>query len=291
MEEKIDNRFVWAAVFLCFLNVFVWAASLATAGKTETEIYFLDVGQGDGELIVFPGRAKVLIDGGPNGGIVSRIGEILPVADRRIDVLALTHPQLDHYAGFIEIVKRYEVGVFIYNGRLSGDAPFRELLETLKKRKIPMIVLGEGDKIKIGDAVFSVLNPSGEFLKSAELNDATLVMALAEGEGAFRAVFTGDIGLNVEEYLTEKYDVKTDVLKVAHHGSRYSSGDKFLAEARPKLAVIEVGRNSYGHPTKEALSRLEKIGAGVYRTDRDGTIRVIVGKDGILRIAAAKKSK
>ncbi|MBI5147735.1 MAG: MBL fold metallo-hydrolase [Parcubacteria group bacterium] len=289
MEEKIDNRLFWIIAVLVFLNVFVWAASFATIGKAETEIYFLDVGQGDGEMIVFPGSVKVLIDGGPDGRIASRIGEILPAADRRIDILALTHPQLDHYAGFIEVVKRYEIGAFIYNGRLSGDAPFRELLDALKKKEIPMIVLGEGDKIKIGDAALSILSPSGEFLKSAELNDTTLVMELTEG--AFKAIFTGDIGFNVEEYLAEKYDVKTDVLKVAHHGSRYSSGAKFLTEANPKLAVIEVGRNSYGHPTKEALGRLEAAGAGIYRTDRDGTIRVAVGKDGVLRIAANGKTK
>lgn len=289
MEEKVDKRLIWAILFSVFLNVFVWAAVFAAAGKTETEIYFLDVGQGDGELVVFPSGAKMLIDGGPDGRIVSRLGEILPAADRRIDVLALTHPQLDHYAGFIEVAKRYEIGAFIYNGRLSGDAPFRELLDVLKKKGIPMVILGGGDKIKVGAAVFSVLSPSGEFLKSAELNDTTLVMALTEG--AFKVLFTGDIGFNVEEYLAEKYDVKTDVLKVAHHGSRYSSGGKFLAEARPKLAVVEVGRNSYGHPTEDALDRLEKAGAKIYRTDRDGTIRVIVGKDGVLRIGTTGKIK
>jgi competence protein ComEC len=92
----------------------------------------------------------------------------------------------------------------------------------------------------------------------------------------FQALLTGDIGANVEEDLVEKYDLRADILKVGHHGSKYSSSQKFLHEVQPKLAVIEVGENRYGHPTKETLSRLEAAGAHIFRTDQNGTVRVVV---------------
>ena len=108
----------------------------------------------------------------------------------------------------------------------------------------------------------------------AALNDTSIVSMLSSRNARF--LFTADIDANLEVHLAEKYDIRADVLKVAHHGSKYSSSDIFLSEVLPKIAVIQVGKgNGYGHPTKEAISRLAATGAIVYRNDTDGGVAVL----------------
>ncbi|MBI2592815.1 MAG: hypothetical protein HYW37_01465 [Candidatus Colwellbacteria bacterium] len=109
-------------------------------------------------------------------------------------------------------------------------------------------------------------------------------MLLSEGA---RILFACDIGLKVEDYLEKSYDINVDVLKVAHHGSKYSSGQNFLAEATPAVSVIQVGKNRYGHPTLKALGRLAAVGSSIYRNDLNGTVHLKI-KDGVLSVFTEK---
>ena len=227
------------------------------------------------------GGVKILIDGGPSNKVLSEISSVLKPTDKYIDLVAMSHPQYDHFAGLIDVLKRYQVGAFIYSGRAGEIAAFGDLEKVLKNKNIPVIVLGEGYKIKHQKSIINILSPSKEFLSSKELNDTTLVMKLhyiddRQPNVMFKVLFTGDIGFKVENYLAEKYDIKVDVLKVGHHGSKYSSGDLFLKKTNPKISVIEVGKNTYGHPTKNVLNRLTNIGSQIFRTDQDGTVKLSV---------------
>jgi len=185
----------------------------------------------------------------------------------------MTHPQLDHYGGLIEVAKNYQIGVFLNNGYQGEYAAYFDLEKILKEKNITTITLGEGDRIKYRDAVLSVLNPSPRTLKSKDLNDTSVVLMLEKG--GLKALYTGDIGAETEQELAKKYDLDAHILKVSHHGSRFSSDIGFLKEVSPVMATIGVGKNSYGHPTPQTLARLVSIGSTVARTDKEGTIKVI----------------
>ncbi|MEK7194047.1 MAG: MBL fold metallo-hydrolase [Patescibacteria group bacterium] len=271
---KIDNWIILIILFLAVFDVFIWGQIVFSAPNKNTEVYFLDVGQGDSELAVLPGNVKILIDAGPNRKVLDELTSALSPFDRYIDLVVLSHPQLDHFAGLIDVLKRYQVGAFVFNGRRGETAAFGDLEKIINENKIPIIILGEKDKIKYQDSRFDVLSPSKNLLSSAELNDTTLVLRLLSQNA--KILFTGDIDSKIENYLAEKYELDVDVLKIAHHGSKFSSSEEFLRAATPKLTIIEVGKNSYGHPTEQVLNRLALIGAQIFRTDKDGTIKLVL---------------
>ncbi len=276
------TRYVFAAFVL--LDIFIWYQIVlaGTITRDSARVYFLDVGQGDSELIILPGGAKVLIDAGnPDGKALKALSEILPPQDRYIDILFMTHPQLDHFGGFIDVLKNYEVGVLVGNGRKGTTGVYRALIDELNRKNAPYVTLREGDRITYEGDELDILSPSGANLLSGELNDTGLVALLKDKK--FRALFTADIGFNVEKELTQKYDLSADILKVGHHGSRFSSGSEFLKAVSPKVAIIEVGKNTYGHPTPAALARLKSAGAQILLTLQQGTMGSS-WSDGVLKL-------
>lgn len=247
------------------------------AGALETKIYFLDVGQGDGELIIFPSGVKVLIDGGPpNGRAVEEISGVLSQMDRYIDLVILSHPQLDHFGGLIDVLKRYRVGAFISNGIPGDSEAFGALKDEIKKNGIKEIFLARGDKIRNEKDSMEILHPRAGDYEYKDLNESTLVIFLKSGSGSGSALFTGDMSSKIEKEILSFISAPVHILKVAHHGSKFSSSDDFVSSIRPLLAVIEVGKNNYGHPTQEVLSKFANIGASIYRTDEDGTIETVI---------------
>lgn len=280
--------------FLAFIgfNIFVWSAVYAgEAGADKLHLYFLDVGQGDSAFVKLPGEdgrsVKIMIDGGPGKQTLASLYESLPPTDRYIDLLVATHPQLDHFGGFIDVLERFEVGAFIENGLDGTAAGWRELEELLEKKNVKRIVLKEGDTIQYENSLIKILAPNNKLLKSKQLNDTPLVMLL-ESEGS-KTLFTADIGfkdMNVEGYLIKNYssEIEADILKVGHHGSKYSSSEKFILAVSPEISIVSAGaKNRYGHPTKEALSRIANIDESVYRTDQNGTVHLVVD-DGVIDV-------
>ncbi len=275
------HKIVFAIVLgLCIADVVLWSIAFGNqVGATKAELYFLDIGQGDSQLIVLPASAgsrravKILIDGGPTGAVLDNLAKIFSPVDRRIDVLIMTHPQLDHFGGLIDVLQTYEVGVFLGSGRKADVEAYAELRETLVAHGVPYLQVEEGDALVIGDARLDILSPSEQEVLSGELNDTSVVALLTTPD--FKALYTGDIGANVEERLAREHDVNVDVLKVGHHGSRFSSSEGFLKEVSPAVSVIEVGKNTYGHPTKTVLDRLLKYGSQIFRTDEQGMIKVV----------------
>lgn len=276
--DKSAQIIVLPLALLAIFNVFVWYEILSKTPARTAQIYFIDVGQGDAELAILPNNIKVLIDGGPNNRIIKELDSVLSPTDRYLDLVILSHPQLDHYGGLIDVFKRYSVGAFISDGKKSDVPNFHDLEKVIADSKTKMVVIGEGDAIKYGEDKFDILSPSPALLHSTNPNDWVLVLKF-QSQGA-RALFTGDIRTEIEDAILKNHDIGTDILKVSHHGSKFSSSPEFLNAAKPMVSVIEVGKNSYGHPTPQTLGRLAQIGSQIFRTDKDGTIK--------LQIAGAK---
>ncbi len=275
--KKIDALSFIIGVSLLALNIFLWQGILWNGSPKEARAYFLDVGQGDSELMVFQGGIKVMTDAGPDQKVLDGLGKIISSEDPYIDLAIISHPQLDHFNGYNYILEHYDIGAFIHNGRddTPGVKQWQELLQKIKEKNIPLITLGKGDAIRYGNNEIDLLSPDGDFDQSAELNDTGLVELVKTPE--MRVLLTADIGSNVEDaLLAAGDDLRADVLKVPHHGSRYSSGGPFLHAVDPKAAVIEVGaRNTYGHPSPLTVARLgSSTRAVVLRTDLDGTITI-----------------
>ncbi|TSC82352.1 MAG: beta-lactamase domain-containing protein [Parcubacteria group bacterium Gr01-1014_20] len=273
------------------LDLLVWQQIIFLDRSGSPKIYFLDVGQGDSTLVQFPTGVQILTDAGPSKKVTVELEKVLGETDRYIDLAVITHPQLDHFNGFNEILERYEVGAFIVNGRGVELREWENLIAKIKEKKIPVIILTAGDKIKNAQNKINILSPDQNFIQSGELNDTSLVTKIETGN--LKILLTGDIGQNLEKYLVQKFGpaLKADILKIPHHGSKYSSSDEFLKNVNPEIAVIEVGDNRYGHPTEETLARLGKTDIlKVLRTDRDGTIKT-VAEDSRLKFFSAQIDK
>jgi competence protein ComEC len=284
--KRHKNKIFILGAALAVLDVLIWLQILGIAAAGENlEMYFLDVGQGDSGFVELPGLeeppfgdgVQVLVDGGPpNGRVLEELGRILERGDRYIDLVILSHPELDHFGGLVEILKRYRVGVFISNGLKGKSVAFQDFENAIRESGVREVVLRAGDKITYAGNEFKVLSPDAKALTAKDLNDTSLVLELRSKNS--RILFTGDISSAVENLLPVG-DI--DILKVAHHGSRFSSSANFLSAVKPEAAVIEVGKNSYGHPTSQTLSGLEEVGAKILRTDSDGTIRFEVDGENI----------
>lgn len=268
-------------IALVALDILAWGSIVFGSFGKRLELFFFDVGQGDSEMIALPGNVKILIDGGPNNGrAATSLGEVLPWGDRYIDAVIMSHMELDHFGGLLDVLKRYDVGVFIYNGRVVETESAKELLALLKERKIPIVIVGEGDKIRYEGNALEIISGQKESTKKTNANESALV-AKFTGGGA-TALFTGDIGKSTEEWLAQTKKVKADIIKIPHHGSKFSSTEEFLKAVHPRVAIIEVGKNSYGHPTKEVLERIKNINAQLFRTDTNGMVQLVI-ENGVIK--------
>lgn len=258
----------------------VWGVVLAWPRSEEVEIVFCNAGQGD-ETLIQRGFTQILIDGSRPGQALGCLERHMPFFDRDIDMVMVSHPELDHFGGLEDVIKSYHVISFVYNGEESSDGSWGKLLTQVKRKNIPIHIVSGGEKLEIEGTTLTIISPdkkevSGVLGASTETqNDVALVAKFRYG--TFTALFTGDISAAKEREIAGMVG-HIQVLKVAHHGSKYSSAQQFLDIIRPELAVIEVGKNSYGHPTKEAIDRLVTSGAVVQRTDQGGDI--VVGTDG-----------
>ena len=262
---------------LFLIAVLIWLAVFSFENQ-KLEIIFFDIGQGDSILIKAKNNQQILIDGGPNDSVVDKLGETLPFYDKKIELIILTHPDRDHISGLIEVVKRYKVDKILTTGIECSTETCQILSEQIQKKKIPMEIAQAGQTIFVGDNIFlGILNPlenlSGKEFKNK--NDTSIVAKLIIGKNS--VLLTGDITSKAEENLIENnFNLQSDFLKIAHHGSKYSTSENFLNEVSPETAIISVGKNSWGMPTKEVLEKLDKEKIKVYRTDIDGDVRIIL---------------
>jgi len=249
----------------------------------ELRVSFISIGQGDSALVELPGGRTMLVDGGGFYGTEFDTGEriVAPFLRykkiSRIDYMVLSHAQRDHIAGLKFVAENFDIGEFWWNGIGS----LGRLGAILSRKNIPVKILRAGDGFEIGAVKAKAFNPADG--TGLDANNNSLVLRLEYMDKG--VLFAGDIAWDAEEKLAGNA-IKTDVLKVPHHGSRYSSSDEFIEKARPTAAVISAGRgNVFGFPHPETLDRYKRRGVRVYRTDRQGAITVTIGPDGIVEEA------
>jgi len=258
---------------LIFSNIFVWLAVVERRPSETLTVYFLDIGQGDAIFIDSPTHGRLLLDGGKNMKVLTELGKILPFADKRIDVLIESHPDSDHIGGLPEVVSRYKVGVFLEPGVESDNIIDDELHRRLEEKKIPEILARRGMVINFGDGVkLEILFPNQDVSKW-ETNRASIIARLVYGEKSF--LLTGDSPIAIENVMLnlDSEILDSDVLKAGHHGSRTSTSLPYAQAVSPEYAVISAGlNNTYGHPHKEVLDILKKLGTNILSTADLGTI-------------------
>lgn len=255
---------------LIFLTVWLLVISLP-AGELVIKIF--DVGQGDSIFIRTPAGFTILVDGGPNNRVVEYLDQELPLWDRRLDAIILTHPQADHLSGLVEVVRRFKVNKVFVSGVENTTNNYKLWEKTLEDKKISPVIVTSSNTLNLSDTVkLAFLWPKEQSPKVADLNEASIVMKLSYGN--FDALLTGDADQKVQPYTSSLTGI--EVLKVPHHGSKTAMSQDFINSVSPELSIISAGvKNRYGHPAIETLKQLQKIKSKVLRTDRNGTIKIV----------------
>lgn len=224
------------------------------------KVVFLDVGQGDAIYIEAPNGKQILIDGGPDAKLLSSLAKVMPFADRSLDMIIATHPDMDHIGGFPLLLDNYKVSSIIENGIISSSQASSILQQKIFNNKIKKIIARRGMHIILDEnknIYLDILFPDRD-ISNFESNDAGIVGKLVYGNNSF--LFTGDSSLyaeNLMEWNEKEKTLHADVLKLGHHGSRTSSSLLWLEKVNPRVAIISAGKNNhYGHPHKEVLERL-----------------------------------
>lgn len=286
MNKRQKNTLISTVVVIAVLIITAVTNRLPLLNSSETAdkavneanamtASFIDVGQGDCELISFPDGSCMLIDCGEERYADSVEQRLRQDGYTRIDTLIVTHPHTDHMGGMSRIISDFDIGEIYMPRVISNTEAYKELLEVIDDKGMTINTARAGEKITFSEDI------TGEFLAPVsdsyeDMNNYSAVLKLTYNEVSF--LFTGDAEKLSEDEMLDNYysELDADVLKVGHHGSRYSSSEGFLEAVSPQYAVIECGENNkYGHPHNETLLRLEDCGAVIYRTDLNGDISFV----------------
>lgn len=267
-----------ALVILALLVLIGSAPQMIAAAASPSDamrITFLDVGQGDAALIESPEGTRILIDGGPDPGLVASLLSRRGIS--RVDVVVFSHAHTDHIAGLDEVLDSFDVRQVIHPG--TGELP-------ASVRSIPPVV--DGAAFMAGDLRLEILSPTSDLVEAADsegadgesgaINDASVVLRVEFGEGC--ALFTGDVEEGAQADLIDRHpDLACDVMKAPHHGSARLLPE-FVQAVHPRVVPISVGQNRFGHPTASAMRAFSRVGAHILRTDRSGDVVIHLGRDG-----------
>lgn len=238
----------------------------------ELIVWFIDVGQADA-ILVENKHEYMLIDAGNNEDGKLLVTYLKELGISNLKYAVGTHPHEDHIGGMDDIIKNFKIDTFFLPDAITTTKTFVDVLDAMELQNINYTVPVIDSEYYLGDALIKVIYTGTE---TKDLNNTSIVLKLMYGNNTF--LFTGDATSATEKKIISK-DIGADVLKVGHHGSRYSSSDNFIRKVNPKYAVISVGRNnSYKHPGESTLNTLTKYGIVIHRTDVEGT--VIATSDG-----------
>ena len=236
-------------------------------------VAFLDVGQGDAIFIETPDGVQVLIDGGPDRGVLPELAKVMPLFDRTLDVVLATHSDKDHIGGLVDVLSRYTVKNIVRTENKNDTSVTDIFLALAEIEEGKLYIASAGQQLQLGaSTTLAVLSPSGD-PREWESNTASIVAQLQFGEVAF--MLTGDAPIGIEDYIAASYGelIQSDVLKLGHHGSKTSSGEVFLKTVAPNYAIVSAGAdNRYGHPHAEVINRAKAVGATVLSTAESGTL-------------------
>jgi competence protein ComEC len=237
----------------------------------DFQVHFLDVGQGDSILILFPDGKNMLVDGGKRdmGNLVVKYLKEQGV--NSLDLVVSTHPDADHLGGLIDVLENMTVKAILDSGKTHTTIVYSDYLRLIQEKNIPVSIAKEGQVLDLDKRVkVEVLN-SGDI--NEDMNEASIVLKLSMGTIDF--LLTGDAGIKEEAHMYQTYNVEAEILKAGHHGSDTSTSALFLDEVKPKVAILSYGlNNSYGHPHKEVVDRLLQWGTSIFSTAQSGSIIV-----------------
>lgn len=260
-------------VSLVGTNAIIWLGILATNFYNRPFIAFLDVGQGDA-ILLSDGDQQLLIDAGRDGGVVTRVAKLLPPWDRTIEYVIATHSDSDHIGGYLKLLDYYTIeNLFVGDAEIKTEIA-REMYQKFVDTGSVITPLWRGDTITINGWNILTLWPKQNTLMTDETNDRSVVVRADYHD--FSTILTGDASTQIENWITEHtlQDIlDIDILKLGHHGSRTSSSEMFLNATTPQAAIISAGcNNSYGHPHKEIIERMEFLSIPYRTTCSEGTV-------------------
>lgn len=273
-DNKLFLKYVVGAVALFFATV--WLAIWALPDQ-RLHLVACDVGQGDA-ILATSGTYQVLTDGGPGGKVLNCLSRHMPFWDREIEVVVLTHPQIDHFGGLTEVFKRYKVDTFVISGAESDTKEYQVLKKEVGSSGARVVYADVGTQLSAGKIHLDIVHPP-RGMTSSDDNDLSIVYILKFTN--FEALLTGDLSPKATELILAKDLIgPVEYIKVPHHGSRYGLTRDLLEATKPQIAVISLKKNnSYGHPHKETLDLLAEFGVKVFRTDEIGDVELV--SDGI----------
>lgn len=291
MKISLKKALVIFALVLLLANIAVWEIVFVQSrqshgGARELIVAFLDIGQGDAIFIQAPNGNQVLVDGGPTAKVLSQIGGLMPWYDKTLDMIVITNPDKDHIAGFVDVLRRYDVEYLLEPGTENKSLVNAEVHELAAAKNVKTLTARRGMEIVLDPSagvLLTVLFPDRD-VSQEEPNDGSIVMRLTYGET--EVMLTGDAPSSVEKYLLSLHKsslasgtsspdlgLESDILKIGHHGSKTSTAQEFVSAVRPQYAVISSGKeNKYGHPSPETLDTLSQFPLEVLRTDTLSTI-------------------
>ena len=274
-------------------------------------VVFCDVGQGDAILFTYR-HYQILVDGGANNRVLGCLNNHVPFWDRQLEMVILTHPDKDHYQGLLAVAERYRLLYFVWGGLERQNTDFQKLLAQISKQGTQLVRVEQNDEVAVDKIKIKLYWPNPSWLakqlsdnqlKKADLtiskeykahqrdsvlatvddsrllsvNDFSLIFLVSFFD--FDVLMTGDADSRIQsEVLATAVFPDVEILKVAHHGSKYAFSDDFLNSLEALLAVISVGPNPWGQPSPELLNQLDRFGLSVLRTDQEGDI--ILASDG-----------
>ncbi len=264
---------------LIFADFFIFKIDLQSSNH-ELTFAMLDIGQGDAIFIQSPTGTQIMFDGGPIHKVLGPLSRVMPFYDKTIDAIVITNPDADHIGGFLDILKNYKVSTVFEPGTSNVSKTYQNLENEIKKQNIKDVLVKRGMRLDIGGGAYiDILFPDRD-VSSWSTNDGSIVARLVYGNTS--VMLTGDATKMTEQIVMAENSpskLKSNILKVGHHGSHTSTSAEFIQEVAPAYALISDGKNNkYGHPHQETLDTLNNFGTKIFRTDLLGTI--IINSDG-----------
>lgn len=233
------------------------------------EVHFIDVGQGDSILIQTPQGKSILIDGGPPNAGKKVTAYLEARRVKKIDLLIATHPDIDHIGGLVHVMKSFPIDRMIDSGKSHITMTYAKYLNQIRQQNIPLTTAKFNEKIEIDQLIdIEILNA---YQKGKNTNQSSIVLNIIYDD--FSLLLMGDAERPQEYELIDKFNVKSDILKIGHHGSKTSTSFEFLKQVNPDLAIITYSKhNKYGHPVNHVIANLNRLNIDIYSTGAYGDI-------------------